>query len=313
MCRLRRRCLFAVLVVVMAACSTDPADTADTGTPPVTAAPEETTTTTTTTTTVPADPMYRWEVGDCLLFELAADLPYEPFGPEPLASCDESHTHEVYFTGTFPGGDAAPYPEESIDAEIREVCMGAFIDSLGLLPAESSFDILMYLPDADEWADGLRYQACLAYLPAGFETYRELTGSLAEIGADFPLEVAAGACFPAVYVKLPPVDCAGTHLAEAIGVITHPADAGAPFPGEAELELFAVSECSALLGDYLAEGRGSETVAAFARAFSRLEWDAGWRDLTCLAFVVGASGEIASVAGSFAEPGWSVVTGQQQA
>lgn len=313
---LLRRCgLYALLVVAVAACATDAVDPADIGTEAAEARPDETATappTTTTTTTLPDDPEYRWQVGDCLHFALAGDLPYEPFGTEPLADCDQPHTHEVYYTGVFPGGDAAPYPEDTIDTEIRDTCMVAFADALGLLPVESSLDILMYLPDADEWAEGHRYQACVAYQPVGFETYRDIAGTLAETGAEFRLDVGIGDCFPAVYVKLAPVDCSHTHLAEAIGTVTHPAEDGAPFPGEGELELFGVSECGALLDGYVVEGRGSESVFAYARAFSRLEWEAGWRELTCLAFVFGDGGEIASVAGSFAEPGWSVVTGQQQ-
>lgn len=311
----RHRRPFAVLLLVVAACSGDTVDTtAPDTTLPATALAEAdepmSEPTTTTTDTLPVDPMYRWEVGDCLSFEVSDDLPYEPFGTASLAMCNEPHTHQVYFTGNFPGDEGADYPE-TIDTDIREICTDAFVDFLGVLPVESQLDILMYLPDEEEWGEGLRYQACVAYLPAGVETYRELTGSLDGIGPDFLLQVSPGTCFPAVYVKLSPVDCASTHQAEVVGTITHPAEPGAPYPGQSELEFFALSECNTLAGDYVVEG--SVGVAAFTRAFSQLEWEAGWRDLTCLAFAFEPGGEIVRVRGSFAEPGWTVVTGQQQA
>ena len=313
--------LFVVLLMVAAACSADPAATTTTEpapetTPPTvadTTLPPTTTTTPAETTTTSVELGYRWEVGDCLRFGGHADLPYEPFGSEPLATCDEAHTHQVYHTGTFPGGQEADYPGEPINTEIRQICTQAFTEYLGVLPVEVQLDILMYLPDADEWASGLRYQACLVYLPAGVETYRELTGSLAGLGGDFLLDISPGDCLAVPFVKLPPVDCGVTHLAEAIGTVTHPGEMGAPFPGEDQLEVFAITECGTLLVDYLVDPRPANPVVAFAQGFTELEWEAGWREMQCLAFAFGPGGDIAPVRGSFAEEGWTVVVGDERA
>lgn len=311
--------LYIAIVVLAAACA-DGADAGTTTTPaPETtprAAAETTVPTTTTameTTTTAVDVSYRWEVGDCFTFGRFDDLPYEPFGSEPANRCEETHTHEVYFTGSFPEGEDAPYPEDTINTEIRDICTREFIEFLGVLPVQVEFDIIMYLPDDEEWASGLRYQACLVYLPAGLDTYREVTGSVGSLGTDFLLEISPGDCFAAPFVKLPTVDCAQTHSAEAIGTVTHPADMDEPFPGEDELELFAFSECTTLGADYVVESRASVPVVAFARPFSELEWSAGWRELHCMAIALAPGGDILPVRGSFADQGWTVVEGDQRA
>ena len=310
---------YLVLPILIAACSDDPAGITTTAPPVEITLPATTDTTLPATTTVPETTTtvvglgYRWEVGDCLRFGGSGDLPYEPFGSDPLTACDEAYTHEVYYTGTFPEGEEAAYPEDSINPEIRDICIEAFLEYLGVLPVEVGLDIVMYLPDADEWAGGLRYQACLVYRPAGLDVFQELTGSLASLGADFRLDVSPGDCFAAPYIKLPTVDCAQTHLAEAIGTITHPAETGAPFPGEEQLELFALSECNLMGADYVVESAPTNPVVAFARAFTELEWEAGWRDLHCLAIALGRDGAVMPVRGSFAQEGWTVVEGDQRA
>lgn len=311
---------YVALILLIAAC------TADSGSPTTTSAPESspptdsqttvvstTTTTVVETTTTSGGLTYRWVVGDCLRFGELNDLPYEPFGSEPLTTCEEGHTHEVYHAGSFSGGQEAAYPGGSIDSEISETCIGTFIDLFGFLPVESELDILMYLPDEDEWASGLRYQGCLVYLPAGLGRFRELNGSVAGRGEDFVLETLPGDCFTTPDVKIPSVDCDQPHLAEVIGTVTYPGETGASYPGGAELELFAARECDAVRTDYVVENERADTTVAFAPAFSEPEWDSGWRDLRCLAFAVGTGGGIVQVTGSFAEANWTVVEGGQSA
>ncbi|MFQ5947340.1 MAG: septum formation family protein [Acidimicrobiia bacterium] len=304
----RLKVVLAVLAVLAAACSRGTEPSVIITRPPATTAPD---TTSPPTTGPRGSDEYLWRVGDCFTFEGPfEELPYAPYGTESQAGCDATHTHEVYFTGVFPGGEVAAYPAATIDEEIRTICAEAFVEYVGVLLVESGLDIVMYLPDEMEWASGERYQACVLYLPASEDDYQAVTESQRAAGDSIPLHVEAGQCFPGVYSKLPTLSCNLPHRAEAIGTVSHPAPSGDPFPGLEQLRDFANEACTELIDPYVVgEPRPVGRLLAVGDSFTSVEWEAGWRQFVCLAFVLGPDGGVLPVAGSFAEPGWLVLEG----
>lgn len=251
-------------------------------------------------------------MGDCIAVEGGfAGLPYEPFGDGFVVPCTTAHHYEVVFIGSFDEAAGAPRPED-IDTRIREACAAGFFDYLGAHLSESGLGTVLYLPDEAEWGDGLRYQACVAYDPGGTDPPASVSAGFR--GAEHPLDRRPGACFTGRDPRTDPVPCTRAHIGELIGVFTHPAGAGAAFPGAAESVAMADAGCSDLLDGYAASGaRGDADLRAGFVSLTRFEWEAGLRGVTCVAFATVGFGGDALLLGSLAEPGWRVLTGDTTA
>lgn len=265
-----------------------------------------------TSTTVP-DTEYRWALGDCvdLGAEGTFDLPYAPYGRELLASCDAPHTHEVFFSATVPEGPNDPYPAD-LDDRLWAECFAAFADLMGFPSVESTLQLVLYLPDEDEWTAGERYHGCVLYQPGTQLLYRPLVGLATSNTEDYRWEVAAGTCYAEVDLTLlalsDAVPCDDLHALEMIGQadLTPP---GGVYPGvEAAAELGGEA-CGALLVEYAAQPLDDLPVLTFAfpTLLTEGEWDAGARTVKCFAFAGSAEQGVLSSVGSLADGTFEII------
>jgi hypothetical protein len=128
--------------------------------------------------------------GDCLLTpdEWATDASSQarfwrdqPGGAWPdtyfAVPCDEPHGAEAYFVGerweaeaTFPGVGLVQVQWSADCAEEYQAYAGIPVDQSGL-------DLTGWTQDAEGWAMGLRYIACIAYDPGGADLEGSLRGA----------------------------------------------------------------------------------------------------------------------------------------
>ncbi|MDX1691890.1 MAG: septum formation family protein [Acidimicrobiia bacterium] len=310
-----RRILVAItsVAVVLAACTGgDGVESTSTSSTTTTTTAPSTTTTTEPDPGGPRDPAElgrRWSVGDCVRLESFEDLPYEPFGGAFVVPCDESHTMEVYFTGSF---DDGPFPGDAASEAIREACAAGFLDYVGTSYLASGLDIVLYLPDEREWADGLRYQACVVYDPRAGDPPTS-TGSFEGVGDAVPFPASVGDCSNDVALREEGIACDLPHRYEHAGAFTPTFEA---WPGTDVLEERVVEGCRSIVDGYVVGGSGVPIGAVIgfpAATPTEADWEAGFRSVVCVATAIDAVGEGLVVIGSFAEPGWTVVEAGQVA
>ena len=254
---------------------------------------------------------YRWKVGDCLRSVPQADLPYEPFGEAALAPCGGEHGYEVVDVGRFDYGPDEPFSLDAIGDEIRESCAVAVHDYVGVWLVESAFEIILYLPDADEWAAGHRYETCLVYDPRAGGDAPTWSGSARDSGALYPAD--AGQCIAEPALRGRVVECSARHFVEVIGTFTHPGGSDEPYPGIAGARGAATAGCNAVLQTMMVPGAGSTgRPSAFADVLSRPEWLAGLRTVVCGALVLDAGGPLPLI-GSLGDRTWRVLEGEHVA
>jgi hypothetical protein len=240
-------------------------------------------------TTAP-DEAYLWRVGDCvdLGTDAAAELPYAPYGTGLLSDCAEAHTHEVYFTATLSDAPDAPFPDD-LNVRLFDVCFVEFAVLMGFPVSDSTLDVLLYLPDAEEWTAGERYHACVVHQRGTNVTYRQLTGSAADDPDSFIWHTTTGSCYDVVDLQLLPVsdavDCAEEHGFELIGEAALAPD-DADYPGGEAIDRLAGDTCDALLAEYAVQPLEDLPVLTFPlpTPFSEGEWDTGQRTVRCIAF-----------------------------
>lgn len=240
-------------------------------------------------TTAP-DEAYLWSVGDCvdLGTDAAAELPYAPYGTGLLSDCAEPHTHEVYFTATLSDAPEAPFPDD-LNVRLFDVCFVEFAELMGFPVSDSTLDVLLYLPDAEEWAAGERYHACVIHQRGTDVVYGQLTGSTADDPDLFLWLTSAGSCYDVVDLPLLPVSdvvvCAEEHGFELIGEAALAAD-DADYPGREAIDRLAADACDALLAEYAVQPLEDLPVLTFPlpTLFSEGEWDTGQRTVRCFAF-----------------------------
>lgn len=254
---------------------------------------------------------YRWQTGDCVTVTSFDDVPYEPYGADVVVDCADEHTFEVYFVGTFDAPDGAAYDEHTFSAILRDECATGFIEFVGLPYPESGLDLIYYLPDAREWAAGLRYQACVVYDPRGGGDPPNSSGSLR--GSAVALGTVEGDCSNDLSLRGPEVDCDLPHRYEHVGVF-RPSES--QWPGDEALEEAAIDGCRLLADGYVAGGPAvpvGVVVGIPVVTPTRVDWDAGSRSIVCAAAAIDRRGERMVVIGSFAQDGWTIVEAAQSA
>ncbi|MCH7844429.1 MAG: septum formation family protein [Acidobacteria bacterium] len=263
-------------------------------------------------TTAP-DEGYLWSVGDCvdLGADAAAELPYAPYGTGLLLECAEPHTHEVYFTATLSGGSDAPFPDDLND-RLFDVCFVEFAEVMGFSSSNSTLNVLLYLPDAEEWAAGERYHACVVYQSGTDASYSELVGAVADDPGTYTWQVSAGSCYdvdnPQLLAVSTPVDCVEEHSIEMIGeAVLAPDDA--IYPGTEAIDRDADEACDALLAEYAVQPLENLPVLTFPlpTPFSEGEWDTGQRTVRCFAFASTLDQGLLVVVGSLGEGTFEIV------
>ncbi len=274
---------------------------------PVTTAPP-----TTVASTVPSGASgaaYRWEVGDCLAFSSIAGLdrlPYAPYGDDSVVGCGEPHTHEVYLATQLAEGVDDAFPGDELSTRVEQTCIEGFSSRVGISHRDSWYDLVFYLPDAEEWAAGERYLACVLYQTGPSGTIVELRGSVVGDPEEATWPVAAGDCLGGRSPEPSyggPVPCSGRHTHEVVADLVHPAGPGAPYPGGAEVDAYAATVCEE---EYVASGGdpAEPGVVVGARFVGRVDWEMGYRRLVCVAIVVSESGELLEGRGSLLDRTW---------
>ena len=301
--------------LVLAACTS--AEEPPTSTLPATLPSLDPTTTTKqvpepaeTTTPVEAT---RWNAGACVDLGANADeeLPYAPYGAELLIDCGAPHTHEVYFMATLPEGQAAPYPE-NLNQRLFDECFVVFAELMGFPSVESTLDLVLYLPDEEEWTAGERYHGCVLYQAGTQLVYRPIIGLASDDPDDYRWEVAAGTCYTELDLTLLPlsdaVPCEDLHTLEMIGdaELTPP---GGVYPGvEAAAELGGEA-CTALLAEYAAQDIEDLPLVTFPlpTLVTEGEWDAGARSVKCFVFAGGVEQGLLIATGSLGDGTFEIV------
>lgn len=251
-----------------------------------------------TTATVPpaVDAGYRWQAGDCLDFSSADTRPpYAPYGNRQLVDCMTTHTHEVYLAETTAEGPDTDYPDPG--TVVNDLCTASFAGYVGAPRVDTTLEILFYFPDADEWAAGERYRACLVFTPAApAGTYGTLRGSVTHRAVEYVWEPEPQACLDGdlwtlrVAATLP---CDHPHLLQILGDAT--LDDGGSYPGTDAVMARTRAECRRLLPSSTAG------VAAFSEPtlLQPSEWETGQRRVVCVGAVIDDAGDPVSVVGSF--------------
>ena len=261
--------------------------------------------------TTPSDDGYLWRVGDCVdLGGAETELPYAPYGTGLLTDCAVAHTHEVYFSATLSGDSDALFPEDLND-RLWDTCFVEFALAMGFSSSDSTLNLLLYLPDADEWDAGERYHACVVY-KADDAGYSQLSGSAIDTPGAYRWQVSAGACYEADSLVLvpakEPVACGDEHTFEMIGAVGLGADDDA-YPGVEAIDLDAGEACDDLLAEYAGQSLDDLPVLTLPLPlpFSEGEWESGQRSVRCFAFAATRDRGLLVVIGSLGEGTFEIV------
>lgn len=260
--------------------------------------------TTTTTTAIPT----LWAVDTCLDLgtNAAADYPHAPYGEELTVDCGGPHTHEFFFVETLAEGPGAPFPE-GLGDRLWAGCHEAFTERMGFPASESTLDVVLYLPDEDEWAAGERYHGCVLHQPGTQVVFRPLVGSVFDHPGDYRWEVAPGSCYAVLGVEAlaisEPAPCDEIHTFEAIGETELDAQIS-EYPGLVEHAELGDEACEAVLSDAAAPDAEELEVFAFAvpAPVTAAEWQAGGgRHVKCFLAAGSPEGGLLLMTGSLTE------------
>ena len=243
-------------------------------------------------------PAYRWRNGDCLDFSdgYRAESPYAPLGPLGLRHCGAPHTWEVMYSVELEESADDPYPEDLAE-RVYAMCGDEYFRRFDVAPLEQGLDLLVYLPDRDEWEQGQRYGACLLaqYGEDGIVSLEHRI-TQADVSDSFDLEV--GSCLAGSSLGVVPVPCSVAHKGEVVAVFTDDTPAGSPFPGIDALSGTMNRQCIEAGYAYGLHLNGQDLDAApLSDMF--IGWDQGIRDWYCVAYALGEDGRPFDVKGSF--------------
>jgi hypothetical protein len=228
---------------------------------------------------------YAWVRGDCLNFAPdRTSLPYAPFGSSETVSCDAIHTHEVIYTATVGEGPEEPIPAD-LGLRVKHECEDAFAETTGVPYWQSTLLMTLYLPDATEWEAGDRYLACVVSREGPDGTPLDLTGVTVTAAEDWSFDVIATPCWGSSFKPVSARGCDLPHVHEAVGMLTHPAPAGLPFPNPDDLDSFRTDACTALIAESVSPAPSGFAVVPVPHSIGRAEWDEGERAILCAARV----------------------------
>lgn len=85
-------------------------------------------------------------IGTCLDF---SDKTGEEFSSLPEVACEEPHSHEIFAVektaaDTYPGFEA-------LEAEAQALCLGEFVDYVGINPFDSELFVSWLMPTLTSW------------------------------------------------------------------------------------------------------------------------------------------------------------------
>lgn len=226
---------------------------------------------------------YAWQTGDCLYMG-DGGLPYAPFGTLDLVPCDEPHTHEVLAAESALGAADAEFPD-GLAERVAEFCDGAIDRVFGVAPATLAYDLVRYQPDEAEWAAGDRYAACVVARADPAYAIYELVGPVANNETPV-VTFAVDECF-GLNRRAGQLRCDQPHIFQMVGIVSYPGDSEAPLPSVTDRRQMLGDECDSLASSTVGEPKSSNhRVLGNYDPISRVEWEAGIRDVPCFAYLV---------------------------
>ena len=236
-------------------------------------------------------PLPIWQTGDCVYMDPEEGLPWAPIALDRVVPCNGAHNGEVLF-GDPSATDADTFDEDAVTYQRNHTCDREFQTLLGP-QKDRTPSLVTYMPDADEFARGDRYLACLVRIPTndGLELF---AGRLADRD-DLVWSPKPGTCFGPTLAP-EGLDCGAVHSYEYLGTADTDLDA---WPRSAEV--FAEA-CTALVDALPA---GPVGIDVFPTGLYPYAFEGGDRTVRCMAFASDADGMV-EVVGSFTER-WRVV------
>jgi len=236
-------------------------------------------------------PLRVWETGDCLYFEPDKGLPWAPVTIDRVVPCDGAHNAETLLARQVAMDDTA-FDEDAVAYQRNYSCDEAYQSLLGP-QKDRTPSLVTYMPDADEFARGDRYLACLAQIDtnAGWELF---VGRLAD-RTDLEWSPIVGTCYGASIAPVG-IDCASAHTYQYIGNATTDLDA---WPASEA----AFADACATLVDQLEPGPA--VIDVLPMGLYPFAFEQGDRTVRCMAFASGDDGVI-EVIGSFRDR-WRVL------
>ncbi len=239
---------------------------------------------------------YLWQRGDCLHLGRGGDfgVPYAPFGDIDVVPCDGLHTHEVVHSERLSDGPDAPFPRGDLAKQRDAACDEAYESHMGTLRSRTTIELISYMPDAVEWAEGDRYLACMVHAVDDSGATVELTDALAGTGPEHPFTPEPGDCYDDSFAEQ--VNCGAPHLFEVIEVLVHPDPSDAPFP--TGVDGWFADRCAEAVAAAEIDVEESDLSSQTPR-LSRYEWERGVRNAMCWIGARSDEGGLEKVIGSF--------------
>lgn len=241
---------------------------------------------------------YLWQPGDCFDFTdgFFDGTPYAPFGLHGARHCSIDHVYEVIHSEVLSDGPGDAFPDDMTERS-NLTCGRAFNEFSGTSELESELAMIRYLPDAEEWAKGSRYLACVVFR-TGPEGELAVSGRLDGRDPSFAFTLEAGTCL----FDLFPVDCDDPHNGEVIAVLELAGGPDAPLPETEEIKRVVGDGCDAAFAEFeLGSGPGVVVVRGLSDA--ALTWEFGTRRYYCVGAAIGTDGFELDVTGTFTD-GW---------
>ena len=234
------------------------------------------------------DPNAAWQTGTCLFLEHDEGLPYAPFPKDVVVPCSGAHNAEVLFGSTI-GTDLATFDDDAIEYQRNYDCDRAYNEAFGAQRTNAP-SLITYMPDADEWARGDRYLACVVIIDRN-EGRQTFSGAMADLD-DLVFTPEIGSC---LLDNLPAdtVECSLPHVYQFVGETTIDADA---WPSRDDT---VFDEACAPFLDGLEAGPG--TLKVLAIGLGPYAFENGDRTVRCMAFATD-DGFLVDVLGSFKGP-----------
>ncbi|MBT8206976.1 MAG: septum formation family protein, partial [Acidimicrobiia bacterium] len=142
-----------------------------------------------------------------------------------------------------------------------------------------------YQPDEDEWAAGDRYAACVVARADPSYAIYELVGPAA--ASETPVVTfGMDECF-GLNRRAGQLRCDQPHIFQMVGTVSYPGDAEASLPSVSDRRQMLGDECDSLASDVVGEPKSSNhRVLGTYDPISRVEWEAGLREVPCFAYLV---------------------------
>ena len=233
-----------------------------------------------------------WSTGSCLYLEPSTGLPWAPVAIDAQVPCTGPHNAEVILSTRSAEG-LETFDEDDIAYRRNHECDIAYERAIGP-QRDHTPSLITYMPDAEEFARGDRYLACVVQLTtpdgpslvSGRITDRDDTTWRPTIGSCFAANLAPEA-----------VPCDEAHVYEFVGEATATADA---WPRD-DRATFAAA-CSPFLDDLEA---GNASIDVFPMGLYPHAFEQGERRIRCMAYADDETGP-ATVIGSFSEE-WRIL------